>query len=173
MVIRAEKEIQLRAKRSHELFMESIKLFEDYLKPSVPATGPDYYRARNLFKEGRAYLDQTLQQARKLLGPVPIYAARDFAEQRDRVLSENRIIIRAENLADVIQELIADELVASMMTREDVESYITARYEAQKEGHRKLPNIKMRMIIDWLEGLAVRCQVLQKEAQMKQQGVPI
>lgn len=172
MPIQIEKEIYLKAKRSHELLRESIETFEKFLDPSLPGSNPLYYQARNMLKEGKGHFDQALQHAKKLLGPVPIYAARDFEKWREQVLLENRIIIIGEDPEEVRSELAADELVKLMLSPEEIKAYLDARYESQRSGNRKLPNIKIRMIIDRLGDLLGQARELQKRAQQKQQGLP-
>lgn len=173
MSVQLEKEIQLRSKRCYELLGDSIAAFENYLDPSKPLADPIYYRARNLLKEGKAYFDQTLQHAKKLLGPVPIYATREFENWREQVLVENRIIVKGEAVEEILSELQSDELVNLMMNPEEVRAYIEASFATQKTGKRKLANIKVRMIIDRLATILFRAQELQKKAQQKQQGMVI
>lgn len=172
MPIQIEKEINIKARRSYELLLESTESFEKFLDPSLPGSNPLYYQARNMLKEGKGYFDQALQHAKKLLGPIPIYAAKDFEKWREQVLLENRIIIIGKAMEEVRSELAADELVKLMMSPEEINAYLVARYESQSTGKRKLPNIKIRMIIDRLGELLGRARELQKKAQQKQQGLP-
>ncbi len=170
MNIQIEKEIQLKARRSLELLKGSIAAFERYLDQAVPSADPSYYKARNMLKEGKGYYDQALQHAKKLLGPIPIYAAGDFEKWRERVLIENKIIITGRAVGEIVSELAADELIGLMMSPEEVTAYIEARYESQSSGKRKLPNLKVRMIIDRLGAFLEQARELQKKAQVKQQG---
>ena len=78
MQVQIEREIYIRASRSHAVLSEAIQTFKGYLEQHVASSAPEYYRARNLLKEGKAFYDQTIQDAKKLLGPIPIYAAKDF-----------------------------------------------------------------------------------------------
>ena len=138
-----------------------------------PASAPEYYRARNLLKEGKAFYDQTLQDAKKLLGPIPIYAAKDFEKWRSQVLVENKIIVQGQTQEELRVELENDDFLKSIMRPEDVEAYLQAHFETQRSGKRKLANIKIRMALDRLAGLVAEGQELQKTAQRKQQGLPI
>jgi len=127
----------------------------------------------NLLKEGKAFFDQTIQDAKKLLGPIPIYAAKDFEMWRSQVLVENKIIVRGQTLEELRTELMNDDFLRTIMTPEDIESYLRANFETQKSGKRKLANIKVRMALDRLAVLVGEGQELQKTAQRKQQGLPI
>jgi hypothetical protein len=168
-----EREIYIRASRSFAILSEAIQMFKGYLESQVGASSPEYYRARNLMKEGKAFYDQTIQDAKKLLGPIPIYAAPDFEKWRTQALIENRIIVQAQTEDDLKAELLADEFLKTIMTPGEIEAYVRDRFETQKKGKRKLANIKIRMALDRLAGLVAEGQELQKTAQRKQQGLPI
>jgi len=173
MKVQIERDIYIRATRSWELLTMSIKTFREYLEQRVPANDPEYYRARNFLKEGKAFFDQTLQDAKKLLGPVPVYAPKDFEQLRARLLVENKIIVQGQTLEDLKVELQNDEFIKTIMTAGEVDGYLRSRFEAQKTGKRKLQNIKIRMSLDKLAELIADGQELQKSAQRKQQGLPL
>ena len=173
MKVHIEREIYIRSSRSYAVLTEALQIFQNYLLNTTAATDPEYYRARNFLKEGKAFYDQTLQDAKKLLGPIPIYAAKDFEGWRSQVLVENKIVVKGETLEELRAELTADDFIKTMMSAEAVEAYIKAYYDKQKSGKRKLANIKIRMIIDKLASLVAEGQELQKTAQRKQQGLPI
>jgi hypothetical protein len=168
-----EREITIRATRAHAILSEAIQIFKAYLEGQVASSGPEYYRARNLFKEGKAFFDQTVQDAKKLLGPIPIYAAPDFEKWRTQALIENRITVRGQTVEDLREELLADDFLKVIMTAGEIEAYVRERFETQRTGKRKLANIKIRMALDRLAGLVAEGQELQKTAQRKQQGLPI
>jgi len=173
MQVQIEREIYIRASRSFAVLSEAIQTFRGYLESHVAPNAPEYYRARNLLKEGKAFCDQTLQDAKKLLGPIPIYAVKDFEKWRSQVLVENKIVVQGQTLEELRLELEADDLIKIIMKPGEVEAYLQVNYEAQKRGKRKLANIKIRMVLDKLAGLAAEGQELQKTAQRKQQGLPI
>ena len=173
MQVQIEREIFIRAGRAYALLGDAIRTFRAYLDSHVAPNASEYYRARNLLKEGKAFYDQTLQDAKKLLGPIPIYAAKDFEAWRAQALIENRIVVKGQSIEELKAELTADEFLRGIMSAEEIASYIQARFEAQKSGKRKLANIKIRMALDRLAGLAAEGQELQKTAQRKQQGLPI
>jgi hypothetical protein len=173
MQVQIEREIFIRATRSFSILREAIAMFRGYLESGVAANAPEYYRARNLLKEGKAFYDQTLQDAKKLLGPIPIYAAKDFEKWRSQALVENKIIVLGQTSEELRRELVADDFLKTIMRPEEIEEYVRARFEAQKTGKRKLANIKIRMALDKLAGLVAEGQELQKTAQRKQQGLPI
>jgi hypothetical protein len=173
MQVQIEREIYIRASRSFAVLTEAIQIFRKYIQDVSSANDPEYYRARNFLKEGKAFYDQTLQDAKKLLGPIPIYAAKDFEGWRSQVLVENKIIVKGETLEELRAELTVDDFVKTMMSAEEVEAYLEAYYDLQKSGKRKLANIKIRMILDKLALLVAEGQELHKTAQRKQQGLPI
>jgi hypothetical protein len=173
MQVQVEREIYIRASRAFAVLKDSIQLFRDFLQTTTAASDPEYYRARNFLKEGKAFYDQTLLDAKKLLGPIPIYAAKDFEGWRTKTLAENKIVVQGRTLDELTVELTADEFVKTVMSPEEVEAYLRANFEAQSKGKRKLANIKVRMLLDKLAALAAEAQELQKTAQRKQQGLPV
>jgi hypothetical protein len=173
MQVQLEREIFIRAGRSFAVLSEAIQAFQGYLGGSVASSAPEYYRARNLLKEGKAMYDQTMADAKKLLGPIPIYAAKDFEGWRAQALLDNKIVVRGQTLDELRAELVADEFVKTIMTPGEVEAYLAARFDSQKSGKRKIANIKIRMALDRLGGLAALGAELQRTAQRKQQGLPI
>lgn len=173
MQVQIEREIYIRSSRSYAVLTEAIQVFRNYLQDVTVANDPEYYRARNFLKEGKAFYDQTLQDAKKLLGPIPIYAAKDFEGWRSQVLVENKIVVKGQNLEELRAELTVDDFIKTIMNPEEVDTYLQSNFEAQKTGKRKLANIKIRMVLDKLASLVAEGQELQKTAQRKQQGLPI
>lgn len=173
MQVQIEREIYIRASRSYSVLTEAIQMFRGYLQDTTAPTDPIYYRARNFLKEGKAFHDQTIQDAKKLLGPIPIYAAKDFEKWRTQVLVENKIVVHGQTLEELLQELTTDDFIRTIMSPEEVESYIKTNFETQRSGKRKLANIKIRMALDKIATLVAEGQELQKTAQRKQQGLPI
>jgi len=173
MQVQIEREIYIRATRAFAILSEAIQTFRGYLGPDVASSAPEYYRARNLLKEGKAFFEQSLQDAKKLLGPIPIYAGKDFEGWRSQALIENKIVVRGETPDELRLELVNDDLLKTLMSPEEIETYLRAHFEEQRTGKRKLANIKIRMALDRLAGLIAEGQELQKTAQRKQQGLPI
>lgn len=173
MQVPVEREIYIRASRSFAVLTEAIQIFRSYLDPTTAPSAPEYYRARNFFKEGKAFYDQTVQDAKKLLGPIPIYAAKEFEAWRSQALIEKKIVVRGQTPEELRAELTSDDFIQTIMRPEEVDAYLQAHYEAQKTGKRKLANIKIRMALDKLAVLVAEGQELQKTAQRKQQGLPI
>jgi len=173
MQVQVEREIYIRASRAFVVLSEAIRTFQAYLEPDLAPASPDYYKARNLFKEGKAYYDQTLQDAKKLLGPIPIYAAKDFERWRAEALVQNKIVVQGRTQEDLLQELLNDEFLKTIMGPSEIGAYLSANFETQRSGKRKLENIKVRMVLDHLAGLVQAGQQLQQTAQRKQQGLPV
>jgi hypothetical protein len=173
MQVQIEREIFIRSSRSYSVLTEAIQIFRDYLQNTTASNDPEYYRARNYLKEGKAFYEQSLQDAKKLLGPIPIYAAKDFEGWRSQILTENKIVVTGQTLEELQAELAVDDFVKTMMNAAEIEAYLKACFDKQKSGKRKLANIKMRMVLDKLASLLAEGQELQKKAQRKQQGLPV
>lgn len=173
MPVQLEREIFIRASRTYELCNEAKGAFERYLDDNIPTFDSDYYKARNILKEGKGFFQQTIQDAKKLLGPIPIYATKEFEEWRARVLVENKIVVRCDTFEELLEELTTDEFLKDLMSREEISSSLQAHWDSQQTGKRKLANIKIRIMLDKLAALFEEGQELQKKAQRKQQGLPI
>jgi hypothetical protein len=167
-----ERDIFIKASRGHEILGKALAAFREYLESETDPGSPEYYRARNLLKEGRTFCADVVREAKKLLGPVPVYAPREYEEMRLRTLEENRITIRGEDPEAIRRQLAADSLVRSMMSEDEIDAYLRDHLEAQRSGKRKLMNLKVRLLIDRLYGLAEEGLAAQKAAQRKQQGLP-
>lgn len=172
MQVQIEREIYIRASRSFTVLNDAIQLFRTYLEPTTAAQAAEYYRARNFLKEGKAFYDQSLADAKKLLGPIPIYAAKDFEAWRAQALIDNKLIVQGQTQDELRSELLADDFLKTIMRPEEIEAYLAGHYETQKSGKRKLANIKIRMALDKLAALVAEGQELQQKAQRKQQGLP-
>lgn len=173
MHVQIEREIFIRTSRAFTVLNDSVRLFRTYLEPATTAQAAEYYKARNFLKEGKALYDQTLADAKKLLGPIPIYAAKDFEAWRAKALVDNKLVVQGQTPEELRTELQADEFLRTIMGPEEIEVYVAAHYEKQRSGKRKLANIKIRMALDKLAGLVAEGQELQLKAQRKQQGLPI
>jgi hypothetical protein len=173
MQVQIEREIYIRSSRAYSVLTEALQIFRAYLQDTTAANSPEYYRARNFLKEGKAFYDQTVQDAKKLLGPIPIYAAKDFEGWRSQILAENKIVVKGQTLEELRLELTADDFIRTIMGPEEVDAYLQKNFDTQKSGKRKLANIKIRMALDKFASLLAEGQELQKTAQRKQQGLPI
>jgi hypothetical protein len=172
MTTTIEREIFIKATRGNEILRKALEAFREYMKSDVLSTSPDYYRARNLLKEGRVFYEDTLKEAKKLLGPVPVYAPKEYEVLRARALEENRVVVRGEDPGELVRQLGEDGSIRAMMTEAEIEAYVRDHFEAQSQGKRKLANIKVRMMVDRLFGLVADGLAAQKAAQRKQQGLP-
>jgi hypothetical protein len=172
MTTPTEREIFIKASRGHEVLLQSLQLFREFLKSETSANSPEYYRARNLLKEGRVFCADVVRQAKKLLGPIPVYAPREYVDMKAQTLEENRIIVHGETLEALKSQLTEDAFVRTMMSESEIEAYLRDHFETQHSGKRKLENIKVRMMIDKLLALAEEGLAAQKAAQRKQQGLP-
>jgi hypothetical protein len=158
-------DIFIHASRCHGLFQSAIQLFEEYLQEKLSPKAPEYYRARNFLKEGKALYEDILQRAKLLLGPAPPYSPPDFEKQRAQILAENKIIIHCQRHEEILDELVRDDLLTTMMTAQEIGSYLKGHFQSQGQGKRKLANIKVRMIIDKLKEMKAKGLELQQRAQ--------
>ena len=166
-----DREIYIKAARSFDLLMKALQGFRDYLGDDIPPGATEYYQARNFLKEGAALFDEALKEAKKLMGPIPLYAPKEFESRRQQILEENRLIVRGEDLDEIEAQLETDEFIKGIMSAPDINTYVRDRFETQKTGKRKLANFKARLILDRLGVLVSEGRKLQQEAQKKRQGI--
>ncbi len=169
MVILKEREIYQEAAKCFELLTKSIRTFEDYLSSAAAQNAPEYYQARHYLKEGKHFFDATLSEARRLLGPISAYATPEYERQRAEFLEENKIVARAQDFEELRQELETDENLKAFLSDEEIDILLHTYYETQKTGHRKLSNIKIRILAAKLHSLVARALDLQREALKKHQ----
>lgn len=169
MPMLSERDIYIKASRSYELVKSAVLIFNDYLAAGVAPSAPDYYKARNLLKGSKSFYEETLHEARKLLGPIPAYATADFERWKARILERNKIVTQGRDLEELRAELASDDFLRGWMTEEEIGAYLQANFETQRSGKRKLANIKVRMMLDVLSDLIRRAEDLQKAAQRKHQ----
>jgi len=153
------KNILVKAKKSSEKLSESVRLFKEFLGAEGAPDLPKYYLARNRLQDGRALLDEALNDAKKLLGPQPEYASDKLSETRAKILRDSRVIVESRTTDGLEAELLADEYINSFMDSDKVVSYIREAGSYETAGKRKLQNIKVRMLIDQLVALKADARV--------------
>ncbi len=158
-----ERDIFLHAAKSSDLLKKAIITFERYMK--MAPQSQEYYQARRFLREGQSIQDELLKKAKQLLGPLSPYSPQEVGQQRAKVLSENKIIVQGQTMADLGRELVEDEFLGAIVSPDEIANYLKKHFVSQSTGNRKLANIKMRMIIDKLQLLAARGVELQTVAQ--------
>ncbi len=168
---RPDQELRIKSQRCRALVDEARQEFRNFLDAGAGAPPAVYYRARNLLREAKAALEDTIKVSRRLLGPVPAYAAPEFEAWRTKTVEEMKLVLHGRDAGELKDELARDDLLAGIMVREDVASYVDARFDSQASGNRKVRNFKARMLIDRLSTLVREAEELQKQALKKQQGL--
>ena len=164
-----ENVIYQKAAKCWEYVNQSIQIFSALLKKEETFNTSDYYRARNLMREADEFYAEARKSAKKLLGPTPSYVSEDFHRWRDQLLEEFHILATSQEFEDLRSELLGDELLREWMTESEIDVSIRKHFQQQQSGKRKLPNIKVRIILNHLEGLLTQAKGLNKEALQKQQ----
>jgi predicted MPP superfamily phosphohydrolase len=162
-----ENQLYFKASRCIDSLKLAVGTFERYLKPEVAADSPDYYKARNYLREAETSFEGTLSEAKRLLGPLPAYAAADFEKWRSEFLNRHKIVAESIELNSLREELLRDEHLARWLAPEDVERLLLKNFEPQTKGKRRLANIKVRVVLDGLSMLLYRARELQKSSMEK------
>ena len=136
----------------------------------MAAACPDYYRARNYLREGEKFYQETFKEAKRLLGPLPPYSSAEFEKWRGDYLSQHKILAAGQELEAMKEELLNDDYLNQWMSKEDIGRLLLRNFDAQTTGKRRLPNIKVRLLLDRLNELIAQARQLQKKAMEKFQA---
>jgi len=169
VIVQKEREIYQKAAKCFELLNKSIQLFEGYLREASPQNAPDYYRARNFLRDGETFFKETLNEARRLLGPAPIYTSQEFEKRRIQFLEDGNILAKSQDFNDLKAELQMDENLKLFLQEAEIENLLRTYYDLQQTGKRKLANIKIRMLVAKIHSVLAKAQDLQKESLKKHQ----
>lgn len=169
MVRATEKAIFSKAALSLNAINKDIQIFNNLLQESVSFSSEEYYLARNLLRDGDAFYQEALIDAKQLLGPLPDYVPPDFVKSRRDLLEKTNVLAKSQTLEGLKAELEKDDFLMSMMSPEEVETYLKRHYFEQQTGKRRLANIKVRILLSKLEAVLSQARDLKEKAQKKQQ----
>ncbi|MBN1223517.1 MAG: hypothetical protein JXB23_09725 [Candidatus Aminicenantes bacterium] len=153
-----------------EAVSSALAILERLLGEGASFSSAEYYKARNYIKDSEIQFQEAIKSAKKLLGPLPEYASQDFVKWRSEMLDKNRVLAKSEEYDDLKSELLADAFLKQWMREQDIVTLLETHFQTQQEGKRKLPNIKVRIVLDTLQIRISRVKELQKEAFSKQHG---
>jgi hypothetical protein len=142
----------------------AVLSFEEFLKEPVAHAAPIYYRARNYLRDAKKFYDEVLEEARRLMGPLPMYSALDFEKWRAEFLAKHHIVVVSQDYHSLRDELLANGQLVQWMGRENIERLLAEDFEPQMRGKRKLENIKVRIILDQLKENIAAAEELNKTA---------
>ena len=162
--------IYQKASKCWECVNSSIAIFIELLKEEGDFNTANYYKARDSLRDADGFLNEALQNAKKLLGPIPSYAADDYQKWRDELLEEFQILAMSQDYEDLRSELFQDDFLREWMDEESIENLLKKHFQTQQSGKRKLSNIKVRIILDRLEDLISQAKEMNKQATQKQQA---
>jgi len=165
----AENLVYLKASKCAECITQAVRSFDELLEEGKPFQVSDYYRARNLLRDGEQFFQEALKNAKKLLGPSPSYVSGDYKQWRDTLLEEFHILAMGREYTELRTELAEDGFLRKWMNEEEMESMLRKHFQSQQTGKRKLANIKVRMILDFLEDKISEAKDLNRKATQKQQ----
>ena len=162
--------IYQKASKCWECVNKSVEMFDTLLKDEADFNKPDYNKARNLLREADGFLKDAFQNAKKLLGPTPVYISEDYQKWRDELLEEFHILALSQEYEELKAELFEDDFLRDWMDEKSIESLLKKHFQTQQSGKRKLSNIKVRIILDRLEELINHAKEMNKRAIQKQQS---
>jgi hypothetical protein len=157
-----------KAGRSFDAIHRAIEMFLDYLKDKVGTA--EYYKARNYLRDGEKFYKETLENAKKLMGPIPAYATADYEKWRKDLLEKSHVLAKSREFNELKNELQADEFLSRWMEMEEINVFLNAHFHTQQKGNRKLEHIKARMIIDKLRMVLKQAKQLKAQSLVKQQS---
>jgi hypothetical protein len=139
-------------------------MFEVLLGDKGDIDSSDYNVARNLLQDAEGSLGDTLENAKKLLGPSPAYATEDDQKWRDELLEEFQILAMSQEYEALKAELFEDEFLRKWMDEQSIERFLKKHFQTQQSGKRKLSNIKVRIILERLEDLIDQAKEMNERA---------
>lgn len=157
------------ATKCWECVLKSIYLFKELLKEDSAFNPEEYDRAVNLLHEANSLYKDTLKSAKKLLGPSDSHVSDDYLKWRDQLLDEFRILAVGQEFEDLKLELQKDKSLRRWMTEDEITALLKKHFQTQQSGKRRLPNIKVRMILDHLNTLLTEACELNREIIQKRQ----
>lgn len=149
---------------------KALFLFNDLMKEGGSFSLADYCEARNLLRDAEGLYDETVNNAKKLLGPPPSNSSADYLKWRDQLLEEFQILAMSKEYESLRSELVEDEFLRARMNEELIEALLKKHFQTQQSGKRRLSNIKVRMILYRLKELLGEAKELNKKAGLKQQS---
>ena len=159
-----ENHIYQKASKCWECVNKSIEMFEALLGDKGDLDTSGYDRARNLLQDAEGSLGDVLKNAKKLLGPSPVYATEDYQKWRDELLEEFQILAMSQEYEALRSELFRDEFLRKWMDEQSIERLLKKNFQTQQSGKRKLSNIKVRIILDRLEDLINQAKEMNERA---------
>ena len=161
--------LYFKANLAFESFKLAITTFESFLADAGPAATPIYYKARNYLRDADKFLEKTLVEAKKLLGPLPPYATSEFEKWRADFLNQHKVLVESQEFTALKEELAKNGQLMRWIESPDLERLLAKDYEGQKSGKRKMANIKVRILLDRLQELSRQANDLKKRAMEKLQ----
>ncbi len=162
--------IYQKAAKCWECVNESVAIFSDLLKEEGDFNTADLDKARNALQNADGFLKETIENAKKLLGPLQASATDDYQKWRDELLEEFQILAMSQEYEDLKSELLEDEFLRTWIDEKNIVLLLKKHFQAQQSGKRKLSNIKVRIILDHLEELIYQAEDMNKLAAQKQQS---
>lgn len=162
---------EVKLKSAYEALTQSVSLFHTYLEDKTAASSSEYYRAKSLLKEGKLFFEEVMKEARKLLGPLPVYSTPEYAKWREETARDLKLDLGDRvDYEEIKKLLLSDAYLPQLFSAEELESYLQKYFEHQSKGKRKLENLKCRLAIARLNDLIQEGEELLQKAQKKLQS---
>jgi hypothetical protein len=145
----------------------AIKGFKEFLGDKTSSGPANYDDARKYLEEGKAFYEEARDEFRKLLGPLPMDVSPSFKDWKGSFLKRIGILMENKELFALKSELQHDEFLLRFLTQEEIGVLFISHYESQKQGKRRLSNIKARIILDEAEKLINEAEELEKISKEK------
>ena len=159
--------ISINIARSFHFYNECIRCLEELeQKSTFWELTTLYYLARGYIKGGRKHHERALFNSRRLAGPVEKYVLypERVIKWREELLRKEKILVQSETLDGVKMELLEDEVLRRWLDQEEIERILPEKFEEQKKGRRRLPNIKLRIALDKLKEIDLLAREREEKA---------
>ncbi len=149
----------------------AMNVFKKFLEEGVAFDTAAYYKARNFVKDAESQFQGVLKNAKKYLGPLPEYASEEVRQRRTELLDKQNILAKSQEFEALKSELLQDDFLQEWLSEKEIDELLARHFQSQKEGKRKLANIKIRIVLDKIQDLLAKGKEMQKKAFANQQGV--
>jgi hypothetical protein len=138
--------------------------FQDFLGARASADTSSYYRAQELLKDGKGFFKESLNEISEIIGSLPEDASPAFKKWKENFLEKIGILSQNTEFEALRSELKNDDLLLKYLTQEEVEVLLVKHFESQRTGHRKLANIKARILFDKIQSLMIEAEDLEAKS---------
>jgi len=147
---------------------DAITLFGRYINLAPDTQSRScYYQARGNLRRATEIYGEIVQEARRIARPPTEHASEELMARKRKLLEDDRILVRGKAGAELERELLQDDLLRKWLGAEEIRRLLAHYLEQQEIRRRQLPNIKLRILLAYLDERLKRAQELEAKAKTR------